>query len=126
MSETSPLPLRDVDAIADEWESLYDYERDLQRAEAAGQFELTRAASLRIFVVSDPSLNAFVAGGQNLFIHTGLIEAALRSGSQAKRNSRGPRSRLSEAKTILGWAPRPVCSITARAAAGDGETVGRR
>jgi predicted Zn-dependent protease len=33
-------------------------------------------ASVRIFVVSDPSLNAFVAGGQNLFIHTGLIEAA--------------------------------------------------
>jgi len=41
--------LKVVDAISDEWESLYDYERDLQRAESAGQFELTRAASLRIF-----------------------------------------------------------------------------
>lgn len=30
-------------------------------------------ASVRIFVISDPSLNAFVAGGQNLFLHTGLI-----------------------------------------------------
>ncbi len=33
-------------------------------------------ASVRIFVVNDPSLNAFVAGGQNLFIHTGLIQRA--------------------------------------------------
>jgi predicted Zn-dependent protease len=32
--------------------------------------------SVRIFVVNDPSLNAFVAGGQNLFIHTGLIRRA--------------------------------------------------
>lgn len=32
--------------------------------------------SVRIFVVNDPSLNAFVAGGQNLFIHTGLIQRA--------------------------------------------------
>jgi len=38
-----------ADAISDEWESLYDYERDLQRAESAGQFDLTRAASLRVF-----------------------------------------------------------------------------
>jgi predicted Zn-dependent protease len=29
--------------------------------------------SLRIFIVNDKSLNAFVAGGQNLFIHTGLL-----------------------------------------------------
>jgi predicted Zn-dependent protease len=33
-------------------------------------------ASVRVFVVNDPSLNAFVAGGQNLFIHTGLIRRA--------------------------------------------------
>ncbi len=32
--------------------------------------------AVRLFVVNDPSLNAFVAGGQNLFIHTGLIERA--------------------------------------------------
>ncbi len=29
-----------------------------------------------IYVINDPSLNAFVAGGQNMFIHTGLITAA--------------------------------------------------
>lgn len=29
--------------------------------------------SVRIFIINDPSINAFVAGGLNLFIHTGLI-----------------------------------------------------
>ncbi len=29
-----------------------------------------------IYVLNDPSLNAFVAGGQNMFVHTGLITAA--------------------------------------------------
>lgn len=29
--------------------------------------------SVRIYMINDPTLNAFVAGGQNLFIHTGLI-----------------------------------------------------
>lgn len=33
------------------------------------------AARVRIFVVEDESINAFVAGGQNIFIHTGLINA---------------------------------------------------
>lgn len=33
-------------------------------------------ASVRIVLVQDKSLNAFVAGGQNMFIHTGLIMAA--------------------------------------------------
>ncbi len=33
-------------------------------------------SSVRLFVINDPSLNAFVAGGQNMFIHTGLITAA--------------------------------------------------
>lgn len=42
---------------------------------------LIRAANLdpstvRIFIVNDPSINAFVAGGANLFIHTGLIMAS--------------------------------------------------
>jgi len=31
------------------------------------------AAATKIFIVQDPSLNAYVAGGQNMFIHTGLI-----------------------------------------------------
>lgn len=30
-------------------------------------------ADVRIFIVDDDSLNAFVAGGQNIFVHTGLI-----------------------------------------------------
>jgi predicted Zn-dependent protease len=33
-------------------------------------------ASVRLLLVNDPSLNAFVAGGQNLFVHTGLLIAA--------------------------------------------------
>lgn len=31
---------------------------------------------VHIYIVDDPSLNAFVAGGQNIFVHTGLILAA--------------------------------------------------
>jgi len=30
-------------------------------------------AAIRILLISDPTLNAFVAGGQNIFFHTGLI-----------------------------------------------------
>ncbi|MCK5793002.1 MAG: M48 family metalloprotease, partial [Ketobacter sp.] len=29
--------------------------------------------AVRLFIINDPSINAFVAGGQNIFIHTGLI-----------------------------------------------------
>ncbi len=32
--------------------------------------------SINMYVVNDPTLNAFVAGGQNMFIHTGLILAS--------------------------------------------------
>ena len=31
---------------------------------------------VHLYVVNDPSINAFVAGGQNIFVHTGLILAA--------------------------------------------------
>jgi predicted Zn-dependent protease len=31
------------------------------------------ASVIRIYLVNDPRLNAFVAGGQNLFLHTGLL-----------------------------------------------------
>src|ERR1700730_10496103 len=31
------------------------------------------AAIIRIYLVNDPRLNAFVAAGQNLFLHTGLL-----------------------------------------------------
>jgi predicted Zn-dependent protease len=34
-----------------------------------------KPSSVHIFIVQDDSLNAYVAGGANLFIHTGLIEA---------------------------------------------------
>ena len=30
-------------------------------------------SAIDIFIVKDESLNAFVAGGQNLFLHTGLL-----------------------------------------------------
>jgi predicted Zn-dependent protease len=33
-------------------------------------------ASVRLLLVNDPSLNAFVAGGQNLFLNTGLLMAS--------------------------------------------------
>lgn len=32
--------------------------------------------SVRLFIVNDPRINAFVAGGLNMFIHTGLIMAS--------------------------------------------------
>jgi predicted Zn-dependent protease len=35
---------------------------------------------VRIFIVSDPSINAYVAGGLNIFIHTGLIRQATKPG----------------------------------------------
>jgi predicted Zn-dependent protease len=40
--------------------------------EAAG----LESEDVHIYIISDPSLNAFVAGGQNIFVHTGLILAA--------------------------------------------------
>jgi predicted Zn-dependent protease len=40
--------------------------------EAAG----LRKEDVSIYIVGDDSLNAFVAGGQNIFVHTGLIMAA--------------------------------------------------
>lgn len=35
-----------------------------------------RAEDVRFYIVQDPSINAFVNGGQNIFVHTGLIMAA--------------------------------------------------
>lgn len=35
---------------------------------------------VRIFIVDDPAINAFVAGGLNLFLHTGLIRATTKPG----------------------------------------------
>ncbi len=33
-------------------------------------------SDVRLFLIQDPSINAFVAGGQNIFVHTGLIMEA--------------------------------------------------
>ena len=41
-------------------------------AEAAGLGE----GSVDVVLLSDPSINAFVAGGQRIYVHSGLIEAA--------------------------------------------------
>ncbi len=35
-----------------------------------------KASDVKIYIVKDNTLNAFVAGGQNLFVHTGLILAS--------------------------------------------------
>lgn len=35
---------------------------------------------VRLFIVNDPSVNAFVAGGLNMFLHTGLIREAKKPG----------------------------------------------
>ncbi len=40
--------------------------------EAAG----LKPDDIHIYIVNDNSLNAFVSGGQNIFVHTGLIMAA--------------------------------------------------
>lgn len=40
--------------------------------EAAG----LNPSDVDIYIVNDPSINAFVSGGQNIFVHTGLILAA--------------------------------------------------
>ncbi len=36
--------------------------------------------SVRIFIVDNPQINAYVAGGLNLFLHTGVIRAATKPG----------------------------------------------
>lgn len=38
------------------------------------------AEDVRLLIVSDPSINAFVAGGLNIFVHTGLIRTAVKPG----------------------------------------------
>lgn len=54
-----------------ETEAFFD-EISAPLAEAAG----LRPENLEIVLVHDPSINAFVAGGQRIYVHTGLIEAA--------------------------------------------------
>lgn len=51
---------------------------DTIRAYAAPVFRVAGldAAAVRVFLINDPELNAFVAGGQNLFMFTGLLTAS--------------------------------------------------
>src|SRR5690606_16078004 len=65
-AQSSPTILRDAET-----------ERLLQDmvdplAEAAG----LRPGAVEVVLVSDPSINAFVAGGQRIYVHSGLINAA--------------------------------------------------
>lgn len=55
---------------------------DTLRLYAAPIFESAGIPSedVRIFIVGDPRINAFVAGGLNIFIHTGLIRATKKPG----------------------------------------------
>lgn len=51
---------------------------EIERILRAYSDPLFRAAGLdekavKMYIINDPSLNAFVAGGQNVFIHTGMI-----------------------------------------------------
>ena len=38
------------------------------------------AGAVRIFIINDPAINAFVAGGANIFVHTGLMLATKDAG----------------------------------------------
>lgn len=58
--------LRDAESEA----LLADMSRDIIRAANLSP------ANVRIVVLNDPSINAFVAGGQTVYIHSGLIDAA--------------------------------------------------
>lgn len=51
-------------------DTLHVYTRPI--LEAAG----ISPGDVEIYIVQDPSINAFVAGGQNIFVHTGLLLAA--------------------------------------------------
>lgn len=51
-------------------DTLHVYTRPL--LEAAG----VAPGDVDIYIVQDPSINAFVSGGQNIFVHTGLLLAA--------------------------------------------------
>jgi predicted Zn-dependent protease len=58
--------LRDAESEA----LLADMSRDLIRAANLSP------ANVRIVLINDPSINAFVAGGQTVYLHSGLIDAA--------------------------------------------------
>jgi predicted Zn-dependent protease len=91
------------------------------------------ADSIRVFIVHDPSLNAFVAGGQNLFLHTGILLRAEHAGQligviahETGHIAGGHLSRVHEAlrqataQSILAM----VLGAGAGAAAGRGDVAG--
>src|SRR5690606_40857295 len=65
-AQSGPTILRDAETEA----LLQDLVDPL--AEAAG----LRPGAVEVVLVSDPSINAFVAGGQRIYVHSGLINAA--------------------------------------------------
>ncbi|QDX27743.1 M48 family metalloprotease [Sphingomonas suaedae] len=67
---TSPAYAQSILRDAESEALLADMSRDLIRAANLSP------ANVRIVVISDPSINAFVAGGQAVYLHSGLIDAA--------------------------------------------------
>lgn len=76
---TSVLPARDTFAQARESRLVRDTEiENTIRVYTAPIFEVAALdpSAVRIQLVQNPTLNAFVAGGQQIFIHTGLLMRA--------------------------------------------------
>lgn len=67
---TSPAYAQSILRDAESEALLADMSRDIIRAANLSP------ANVRIVVISDPSINAFVAGGQTVYLHSGLIDAA--------------------------------------------------
>lgn len=67
---TSPAVAQSILRDAESEALLADMSRDLIRAANLSP------ANVRVVVINDPSINAFVAGGQTVYIHSGLIDAA--------------------------------------------------
>ncbi len=48
-----------------------------------------RKGAVDVVIVNDPSLNAFVAGGQRIYVHSGLINAASLQAASEQIRARG-------------------------------------
>ena len=66
---TAPAAAQGIIRDAEIEETLRDFSTPIWQA--AG----LEPSSINVIIVSDPEMNAFVSGGQNIFIHTGLILA---------------------------------------------------
>ena len=94
------------------------------RAHAAPVFRAAglEPANVKIFLVNDRSLNAFVAGGQNLFINTGLLMKSEHAGQvigvTAHETAHIAAGHVARAGGVLGGFQRP--RVTAAQAPGPG------